>query len=302
MEEQNNKRPLDEVMLAMDVVDTLRHQDMLIARELHAEDRDTKMIERLRKIYTSQGIDVSDHVLKEGVAALKEERFVYRPPRRSISTALARIYISRGKWAKRVGIVVLSAALLWGSFQYFIVGADERTMAKLSRELETQRDTVLRLAKIDAAKTAAQLQYDGGMSALQSGELKRAGIAAEWLKDIRVQLEQEYEIQIVSRPNEYSAVWRVPDLNPSARNYYVIVEAIAKDGKPIPLPITSEEEGKTREVDTWALRVEQNVYERISADKKDDGIIQDRRFGVKRRGYLKPEYIMDTSGAAITSW
>ena len=33
------QRPLDEVMLAMDVVDTLRHRELLVARELAAEDR-----------------------------------------------------------------------------------------------------------------------------------------------------------------------------------------------------------------------------------------------------------------------
>ncbi len=302
MNEQNSKRPLDEVMLAMDVVDTLRHQDVLVQRELRAEDRDSKMMERLRKIYDSQGIDVPDHVLKEGVAALKEERFLYSPPPRSIATFLAGIYISRGKWAKGIAIIFLSAVLLWGGYQYFIVGAEERNISKLSRELEAQRDAVLKLAHVESAKTTAQLEYEKGMTALQAGKLKRAETATEWLQDIRVRLEQEYTIRIVSRSNEYSVVWRIPDLNRSARNYYVIVEAIAQDGKPLTLPITSEEDGKIREVDRWALRVEQNVYERISADKKDDGIIQNRRFGRKQRGYMKPEYFMDTTGAAITKW
>ncbi len=302
MAEQNNKRPLDELMLAMDVVDTLRHQDILVKRELNAEDRDSKMIERLRNIYASQGMDVPDHVLKEGVAALKEERFVYKPPRRGIATALARMYIARGKWAKRISLVALGIVLLWGGFQYFIVGADERSRTKLLKELATQRDAVLRLAKNDTAKSTAQLQYENGMTALQSGLMERADTAAEWLRDIRARLEQEYEIRIVSRPDEYSAVWRVPDLNPSARNYYIIVEAIAQDGKPLTLPITSEEDGKTREVERWGIRVEQNVYERVSADKKDDGIIQNRRFGVKRQGYLKPEYIMPQKDSAITKW
>ena len=302
MEEQDNKRPLDEVMLAMDVVDTLRHQDILLKRELHAEDRDSKMIERMQKIYASQGIDVPDHVLKEGVAALKEERFVYRPPRRGISTVLARIYISRGKWAKRISMVALGVVLLWGSFQYFIVGADERSRARLSQELTSQRDAVLQLVKIDAAKNRAEAHYDIGMTSLQTGEIKQADSAVQSLKNLRARLEQEYEIRVVSRPDEYSAVWRIPDLNPAARNYYVIVEAIASDGSTLKLPITSEEDGKTRDVDTWALRVDKDVYQRISDDKKDDGIIQNRRFGVKRRGFLKPEYFMSSTGAAITKW
>ena len=62
--------PLNDLMLAMDVVDTLRHGETLVERELSAEDRRKRMIERLREIYRQQGITVPDRVLAEGVAAL----------------------------------------------------------------------------------------------------------------------------------------------------------------------------------------------------------------------------------------
>ena len=71
---------LDELMLAMDVVDTLRHQDNLVARELDETRREAQLIERLRQLYRGQGIEVPDRVLHEGVGALKESRFVYTPP------------------------------------------------------------------------------------------------------------------------------------------------------------------------------------------------------------------------------
>ena len=73
----DSKRPLDDVMLAMDVVDTLRHRSQMVERELSQDGRDDALKERLRKIYASQGIDVPDHVIAEGVRALKEDRFVY---------------------------------------------------------------------------------------------------------------------------------------------------------------------------------------------------------------------------------
>lgn len=47
---------LDELMLAMDVVDTLRHQDNLVARELDESRREAELIARLRQIYESQGL------------------------------------------------------------------------------------------------------------------------------------------------------------------------------------------------------------------------------------------------------
>ena len=46
-----DKAPLDDVMLAMDVVDTLRHNQDLVARELAGEAREKQLIEKLREIY-----------------------------------------------------------------------------------------------------------------------------------------------------------------------------------------------------------------------------------------------------------
>lgn len=62
----------------MDVVDTLRHQRSLVERELRSEDREQELIEKLKKIYAAQGLEVSDEVIVQGVRAMREERFVYR--------------------------------------------------------------------------------------------------------------------------------------------------------------------------------------------------------------------------------
>ena len=82
--EATSPQSLDDIMLSMDVVDTLRHRQHLIERELNSEERDQKLIERLREIYTSQGMEVTDEILAAGVAALKEDRFVYTPPKESL--------------------------------------------------------------------------------------------------------------------------------------------------------------------------------------------------------------------------
>ena len=57
---------LDDVMLAMDVVDTLRHRERLVERELNEDMREEQLIERLRELYKSQGIDVPDRIIDEG--------------------------------------------------------------------------------------------------------------------------------------------------------------------------------------------------------------------------------------------
>ena len=138
--------------------------------------------------------------------------------------------------------------------------------------------------------------------AFREGDSDAAQRALAELSDLRAALEQTYTLQIVNRPEQKSAIWRVPELNPSARNYYVVVEAIGPGGEKLKVNVTNEETGQTESVDIWALRVDERVYNQIGADKQDDGIIQNNRFGEKRRGYLKPEYAFPTSGAVITDW
>jgi hypothetical protein len=296
------KAPLDEVMLAMDVVDTVRHRALLVERELNAEDRDQKLLERLRELYAAQGIEVPDHVLQEGVRALREDRFTYKPPAPGIGVTLARLYINRGKWAKGLLAIVALVVVLWGGYTLLISGPRARHLAALPGVIEAQRQVIVEEAVSPAVKARAEQLATAGRAALREGNTAAAERAIGDLQALRAQLEQTYELRIVSRPDELSGVWRVPERNPQVRNYYIIVEAVTPDGKVLDLPVTNEEDGKTSIVSKWGLRVDEPLFRQIAADKQDDGIIQNRRFGIKGRGHLTPEYLMPTTGAAITAW
>src|SRR5690606_4842766 len=90
--------PLDEVMLAMDVVDTLRHREQLVAKELAEGVREEDLYARLRQVYAAQGIDVPERILREGVAALRENRFVYKPKGSPAARRWAMLYVHRRRW------------------------------------------------------------------------------------------------------------------------------------------------------------------------------------------------------------
>ncbi len=291
-------QPLDEVMLAMDVVDTLRRRQRLVERELDAEGREQDLRQRLRKIYAAQGIEVPDHVLDEGVAALKEDRFVYKPPSQSLGTRLARVYVSRGRWGKWV--LGALAVLLGVWLLYYTLSVAPR--AALPEKLQAAYESVLDATPNKEAERRAQELYTTGSTAFSSGHEDRARAALESLRQLRTTLEQAYTLQIVSRPGERSGVWRIPEANPDTRNYYVIVEAVAPDGTTLQVPVVNEETGRTERVSKWGLRVEEDVFNRIAKDKQDDGIIQQREFGVKHAGELHPDYRIPTTGAAITQW
>src|SRR6478609_9922465 len=127
---------LDELMLAMDVVDTLRHQENLAARELDETRREAQLIERLRQIYRGQGIEVPDRVLHEGVRALKESRFVYTPPQPSFVRTLAVAWVNRGRVGKALLGLLGAVGIGWAVYQARVV----RPAQQRAEQARTQAD------------------------------------------------------------------------------------------------------------------------------------------------------------------
>jgi hypothetical protein len=367
---------LDDIMIAMDVVDTLRHREDLVRRELNEEGRETELIARLRKIYHDQGIEVPDHVLADGVKALKESRFTYTPPPAGLKRSLLTLWTKRASYGKRTGIAAAALLATYVGYDRMVAAparlVQEQARVEIAETLpralrQTHADIitvavgdVLAKQKADAlladgeralrdgnrdgvrAASAALVALRDQLRAAQSAEqalrqahaealaaavdnaakqkasalladgerLARAGdktgaakIAAD-LQVLKFDLLREYTLTIVSRPNEPSLVRRRPPRSTSAdaRNHYVIVEAIAPDGNKLGLSIRSEEDGSTKTVTKFGMRVPQATYDAIAQDKRDDGIIQRNRFGVKRRGMLEVEYLMPFEGGYITSW
>ncbi|MFT5049301.1 MAG: hypothetical protein ACI8QZ_000693 [Chlamydiales bacterium] len=304
------KLQLDDLMLAMDVVDTLRHRQRLVERELDSGTREKNLIGRLRKIYSDQGIEVPEHILADGVKALGQQRFLYQPPKPGWSTRLARVYVSRSRWTRKLGIALLVLAGLW-SVQYFtwqrpkllrVQQLEQQLTVDLPRELRSARDANLELAATNEVVSAINELFDAGRSALERGDAAAALSTIDELESARGILRSQYAVRIVARPGESSGVWRIPDSNENARNFYLIVEAVNEKGIAMPVRITSEEDQRTRMTRKWGLRVSKEVYNRVGADKEDDGILQDRRVGMKPRGYLEHAYRIETDGGTILDW
>jgi hypothetical protein len=355
---QNRKSDFSDVMLTMDVVDTLRYRRQLVERELSADDSDQAMIEKVRKIYADQGLEVSDALIAEALAALREERFTYKPPRSGFNRTLANLYIQRGLWLKIIGaaLVILICVILvyrftvsgpakrrqaqateavaqaWQQFQASnpaaqlaesgrrlyedaqrnlkkgdteAAGRQAATLGQLAQlpaTLESLHSQAVAEAREARARQQADTFLEQGERALAAGDAAAADNSRQSLDDLLSQLQQAFTLRVVSRPDESSGFWRAPPNNPSGRNYYIVVEAIDTKGNMVKVPITSEEDGRTSLVSKWAMRVDRGVFEQFRRDKADDGIVQNNRFGEKRRGFLSFDYAVPTSGNAITEW
>jgi hypothetical protein len=119
---------------------------------------------------------------------------------------------------------------------------------------------------------------------------------------LRDKIRQEYQLRIVNRQDQKTGFWTFPEINTQATNYYVVVEALGVDGKPLTLPVTNEENGQTENVAIWGVRVPESTYRSVENDKKDDGILQRNVLGLKEYGFLDVDYVMPVLGGAVTRW
>jgi len=294
--------PLEDVMVAMDVVDTLRHQRLIVERELDAEARRRRLVDRLRDIYAAQGIDVTDEALEAGVDALEQERFAYQPAAPGLATALAKLYVRRDRWLRPLLVLVAIGALLWSLWFVAVEMPASRNQSSLLPRIEAAHGRVVDVAKDQDAEARAADLLAQGRQAVAGERYDAANAVLEDLQSLDSELRLSFEVRIVSRPGEYSAVWRIPEVNPGARNFYLVVEAIDERGEVVPRRITSEEDGSVRVVRRWGLRVDEATYEAVAADKTDDGIIQDNLVGTKKSGRLGIDYAVPTTGATISEW
>lgn len=297
--------------MAMDVVDTLRHREQLVARELDAEGREAELIARLKEIYAAQGIDVPDAILRDGVKALEEQRFVYTPPKDGFGVRLAKIYIARERWLKPVAGAVAALVIAFGAFHVGVTlprqaraAEIERALSEeLPRALDAAHRAVLGAAEEDAARTMADGLLAVGRQAIARRDAERAREVVAELETLKADIEAVYVVRVVYGPGEArSGVFRIPDDAPAARNYYLIVEAVDASGRLVTVPVTSQEDRKSARVTRWGQRVSQAAFEAVAADKGDDQIIQSDVIGRKSAGRLTPDFLVDTPGGAILEW
>ncbi len=301
--------PLDDLMMAMDVVDTLRHEERQVARELGADERDAAMIERLRGVYASQGIEVPDHILKAGVEDLKRDRFVYAPPAAGFGRTLALIYITRNSWSKWLAAGLTALVLAAGIWYFAIALPNQRAEAALAARLEALPQTLGELVtRIDGLTDRTEIEENArslaqnGRLGLEDGKVEAAFKAEADLREISAKLTETFEIRIISRPGEPTGLTRIPQSNPEAENFYIVVEAVDPDGTVLNRQITSEESGETGTVSKWAQRVSETIFNAVRQDKTDDGIVQDQVLGEKRRGNLDINWRTGVGEGAIYQW
>ena len=300
---------LDDLMMAMDVVDTLRHRERLVERELNEEVREEQLIARLRALYKSQGLDVPDSVIAQGVKALKESRFVYTAPKPGLERSLALIWVKRATVGKWLGVSLGILALAAGTYHFSVVRPQNqrREAARieltqtLPRELGAAHQAILASSQVPATSQKADALLAEGRAALDRQNAGGARAALASLDELSNTLRQEYTLRIAGRPEDQTGFFRE---NPryQGRAYFVVVSAIDAKGNPVKIPVRNDETNQTDAVSRFAVRVPLETFEAIRNDKSKNGIVQNVRLAEKRRGFVEAGYLMPVLEGRITRW
>lgn len=283
---------LDNLMLAMDVVDTLRHRDDWVSREIDEAGREAELMARLREIYAGQGIEVSDDVLAQGIRALNERRFVYAPPPPGMARTLALIWVERDWYLKRAAAVLLLLAVLAGVYYQTSIQPFRQTASAL----EAAHSEASALAAGEAGRERADRILAEGQAALDDGDRERADVAVGALEALGTDLARDYSLRIAS------TAFVVPPTALHERLHYLIVEAVAPDGGILPMRIVDGADGPVEEVTRWGVQVSREVYLAVEQDFRADGRIDDAELGIKPEGEPDVRFGKPVLGGTITRW
>lgn len=138
------------------------------------------------------------------------------------------------------------------------------------------------------------------ITALRKLDVAAAELRIEQLSTFHEMAATPLRLEIVSRSGVKSGVERTYNES-GGKAWYLVVEAHKPDGEVMPILVKSAESGQQTMTKLFAVRVPQEVYQRVKQDKKDDGHIDDVLVGNKPVGRLhfdftkpaQPEYILE---------
>jgi hypothetical protein len=307
---------LAEMMRIMDVATALRQDRELVEEQLNFDQLKARLRDKLTAAAKVTGEQVSDAEVDAAIEQYYSNLHAFREPPHDFRITLARLWVRRQSiltWGA-AGLAAL-ALLVWLFFlpsgPFNSRGRVERKIAALSQSIHQHADRIKVVSKDpsvnpDVAKLVAEaVTYQAQQD---TASLEKVD---QQLAHLEESLREEYTVSVVAAPGKKSGIDRYFTDSEGKRvsGYYLIVEARRADGTVLRRRIHNSETGQVEEVSVWGERVPKDVYDRLARDRREDGILNETTFAIKRAGFANEEVQMKgndgqvlTRMGQITKW
>jgi hypothetical protein len=330
---------LAEMTRIMDVAATLRKERTLVDEQLNIDQVKQKLRERLLEAARVSGDPVTADQIDAAIDQYYDRLHEFQEPPASVATFAAHVWVRRAPVLKALAAIAVVIAALWGLLAAGLLPGEarDRRLAAERRAVVAEREardrrlaaehqaaitrreatvesiarSIEAIAKEPAAKSEASDLWTAAQAAAAAGDEAKLAALEQELQALQSELELEYTLTIASQPGEQSAVERnwTDEKGTRTSGLYVFVEARDARGAPVRVPVKSRETGRITEVSRWGEQIPEAVFERLREDKEADGVLDERDFGVKRRGTRTIEVTLQGAdsqalqrGGQITSW
>lgn len=315
-DDRSDGMSLPEMLRIMDVATELRKDRELVDQQLGLEEVKAKLRDRLIEAAKVTGETVTVEEVDAAIDRYYQQLYTFHEPSPGVQVALAHVYVRRWSIAKWGGSLVALSLLIWWLFllptgPFTVTGQERKRLERLSGEVTKHAESVKALAMDPNSSAAlARLSREAEVSRNQGDSTRLAEIAGS-LAELEDRLREEYTVSVVAQPGKKSAVDRyfTDEAGKRLSGHYLIVEAKTPQGQALKRRVRDAETGEESDVTVWAERVPQAVYDRLAADKKSDGILNETAYAVKRPGQTEEEIVMKNADGStlrrlgqITGW
>jgi hypothetical protein len=312
---------LEEMSRIMDVAATLRKERAIVDQQLNIDEIKARLRERLLEAAQVSGDPVTENEVAAAVEQYYDRLHEFHEPPVSFATFLAHVWVRRGPILKSLAAALTALAVIWGMLVAGLLpgAARDRKLAEQRQaDLNAHAANVDRLAAaIRKISSEPDVERDvaavvaSAAAARETSDMGKLDELASQLQALREALELEYTLTIINNPGERSATQRVwtDERGSRSSGFFVLVAARDPQGNAVSVPIENRETGRVERVNRWGEQIPEKVFDRLAADKQADGVLDERAFGVKRRGVRQLEVTLpDDNGVPlkrqgqITSW
>lgn len=305
---------LAEMMRIMDVATEMRTQRETVEKQFAIDETKRILKEKLLKTTSITGERVTEAEVDAAIESYFRTLYTFEEPKGSFAVSLARLYVRRGHMAMLLVLATLLVATGWLTMH--IARTQFSQTARITRKanrVETALKSDLLKARNLARETSVKEDLDRWEAeaavAREQLDVQTLNAIDRRITELTSRLNEEYEVHISADPQQKSGFSRYPKGEQEHKAYYLIVSAQNEKGQLVRRTIRDAEVVKSFSVDRWAEQVPKEVFDRIAADKKADGILNETLFSQKQRGYRDEEVrILDADGkplsrmAQITEW